>query len=64
MDAVALGAGQLILSVQTRWTAGVSFGLRVAGQALLTDFPGRDFRKSKDLRTISCINVRLPGAVA
>ena len=64
MDAVALCAGQLILSVQTRWTARVGFCLRMAGEAVLTDFPGRDLRESKDLGTISCINVRLPGSVA
>jgi len=64
MDAVTLGAGQLIFSVQTCWTASVGFGLRMAGEAVLTDFPGRYLRKSDDLRTISCINVRLPGSVA
>ena len=64
MDAVTLGAGQLIFSVQTCWTASVSFRLRMAGEAVLTDFPGRYLRKSDDLRTISCINVRLPGSVA
>ena len=40
MDAVTVGAGQLILSVQTRWTARMGFCLRMAGEALLTDFPG------------------------
>ena len=40
MDAVTLGAGQLILSVQTRWTASVGFCLRMAGEAVLADFPG------------------------
>jgi len=64
MDAVTLCAGQLILSVQTRWTASVGFRLRMASEALLTDFPGRDLRKSEDLGTISCIDVRLPGPVA
>jgi hypothetical protein len=64
MHAVTLCAGQLILSVQTRWTASVGFCLRMAGEAVLTDLPGRDLRKSEDLGSISCINVRLPGAVA
>ena len=64
MDAVTLGAGQLILSVQTCGTASVGFRLRMAGEAVLTDFPGRDLRKSDDLGTISCIDVRLPGSVA
>ena len=40
MDAVTLGASQLILSVQTRGAAGVGFCLRMAGEALLTDFSG------------------------
>ena len=64
MDAVTVRAGQLILSVQTRWTASVGFCLRMAGEAVLTDFPGRDLRKGEDLGTISRINVRLPGSVA
>ena len=40
MDAVTLGASQLILSVQTCGAAGVGFCLRMAGEALLTDFSG------------------------
>jgi hypothetical protein len=64
MDAVTVGAGQLVLSVQTRWTASMSFCLRVTGKAILTDFPGRDFRKGEDLGTISCVDVCLAGAVA
>jgi len=64
MDAVTLGAGQLIFSVQTCWTASVGFRLRMAGEAVLTDFPSRDLRKSDDLGTISCIDMRLPGPVA
>ena len=40
MDAVTLGTGQLILSVQTCWTASVGFRLCMAGEAPVTDFPG------------------------
>ena len=36
----------------------------MAGEAVLTDFPGRDLRKGEDLGTISRIDVRLPRAVA
>jgi len=64
MDAVTVCASQLILSVQTRWTASVGFCLRMAGETVLTDFPGRDLCKSEDLGTISRIDVRLPWAVA
>ena len=59
MDAVTLGAGQLILSVQTRWPASVGFCLRMAGQAGFADLSGRNLRKGNDLGTISCIDVRL-----
>ena len=63
MDSVTLCAGQLILSVQTRWTASMRFCLRMAGEAVLTDFPGRDLRICEDLGTISGIDVRLSGTV-
>ena len=64
MNAVTVRTGQLILPVQACWAASVGFCLRMAGEAVLTDFPGRDLRKSDDLGTISGINVRLPGPVA
>lgn len=64
VNAVTVRTGQLILPVQACWATSVGFRLRMAGEAVLTDFPGRDLRKSDDLGTISCINVRLPGPVA
>ena len=62
VNAVTVRTGQLILPVQACWAASVGFCLRMAGQAVLTDFPGRDLRKDEDLGAISCIDVRLPRA--
>ena len=64
MDAVTVRAGQLVLSVQARWTASVGFCLGMAGQAGFADLSGRNLRKGNDLGTISRIDVRLPRAVA
>ena len=64
VNAVTVRARQLILPVQACWATGVGFCLRMAGQAVLTDFPGRDLRKDENLGTISGIDVRLPGSVA
>ena len=64
MNAVTVRTGQLILPVQACWATSVGFCLCMAGQAVLTDFPGRHLRKDEDLGAISCINVRLPRAVA
>ena len=64
VNAVTVRTGQLILPVQACWATSVGFRLRMAGEAVLTDFPGRYLRKSDDLRTISCIDMRLPGPVA
>jgi hypothetical protein len=64
MDAVTIRASQLILPVQTRPTASVAFSLGMTGQAVLADLFGRTLAIGEDLGTISCIDVRLPGAVA
>ena len=64
VNAVTVRTGQLIFPVQACWATSVGFCLRMAGQAVLTDFPGRDLRKDEDLGAISCIDVCLPRAVA
>ena len=64
VNAVTVCARQLILPVQACWATSVGFCPPMAGETLLTDFPGRDLRKDEELGAISCIDVRLPGPVA
>ena len=63
MDAMTIRTSQLVLSVQARPVTRMTLCLRVTFQAALTDLAGRNFAVGKNLGTISCIDVRLPGPV-